>query len=46
MIEIWIDDEVKYPVIVHNNKRMKLASFDAEDILKIVENYIDKCKEN
>lgn len=41
MIEIWIDNDVKYPIIIKDNMRMKLAEYDAKEILKIVEGYID-----
>lgn len=41
MIEIWIDDEVKNPIIIRDNKKMKLAKYDAKEILEIVEGYID-----
>ena len=42
MLEIWIDDELNYPVIVHGEKRLKLERCDAEEIMKLIEVYLDK----
>lgn len=45
MIEIWIDSEVKYPIIIKDNRRMRLSEWDAKEILKIVEDYVDNQQE-